>query len=76
MSVCMRWCCYEDPYDSQCEKIVKKGNNHVRCKRKGIHYNKVTDSYYCDMHYKKTQEVVIEEPRRRSFESCSSSSTE
>ena len=76
MSACMRWCCYEDPYGSQCDKIVKKGSNHVRCRRKGIHYDKVTAGYYCYMHYPKKHDAVIDEYKRRSYESCSSSSTE
>jgi len=48
---CTKWCCYDDPYDKQCMKIVTKNNMKVRCKRYGIMYHKETKRYYCEMHY-------------------------
>lgn len=48
---CLVWCCYEDPYDRQCGKIVKKSNNMVRCKRIGNYHIKEKNKYYCEKHY-------------------------
>lgn len=73
MSACMRWFCYDDPYDCQCAKIVRKGNTYVRCRRSGIYYDKKSNKYYCEMHYKKDESI---EKRPPSFDSCSSVSTD
>ena len=48
---CFVWCCYDDPYERQCVKIVKKSNNMVRCKRVGTTYIKQKNLYLCEMHY-------------------------
>jgi len=50
-SCCAKWCCYKDPYDKQCKKIVTKNNKRVRCRRFGKKYDKDTNRFYCEMHY-------------------------
>lgn len=48
---CMRWCCYDDPYDKQCTKIVIKNKKYVRCQRTETKYCKKNNSYFCEKHY-------------------------
>ena len=59
---CTKWCCYKDPYDKQCRKIVTKNNRRVLCKRYGKKYYKKTNRYYCEMHY---NEIVAAEKKEQ-----------
>lgn len=65
---CFVWCCYDDPYDRQCAKIVKKSNNMVRCKRVGTTYVKEKNHHLCDMHYKQYVENHKTESKRVSLD--------
>ena len=62
---CTKWCCYKDPYDEQCRKIVTKNNKRVRCKRYGKKYHKETNRYYCEMHYNELITAEKEEQHKR-----------
>lgn len=62
MASCMTWCCYEDPYDKQCRKIVMKNKKRVRCQRIGSNYHKHSKKYYCDMHYQ--EKMKVESPKQ------------
>jgi hypothetical protein len=71
--VCMRWCCYEDPYDKQCVKIVKKNKKYVRCQRTETKYCKKDNAYYCEKHYIPSVETSDEGNNQFSIESDSES---
>ena len=63
---CTKWCCYKDPYDEQCRKIVTKNNKRVRCKRYGKKYHNETNRYYyCEMHYNEIVAAEKEEQHKR-----------
>ena len=70
---CTKWCCYKDPYDKQCRKIVTKNNKRVRCKRYGKIYHKETNRYYCEMHYNEIVAAEKEEKMNR-VSTCTDSS--
>jgi len=73
---CFVWCCYDDPYDRQCVKIVKKSNNMVRCTRLGTTYVKEKNKYLCDMHYKQYLENQKSDNKRTSIDISEGSSSD
>ena len=50
-NVCLRWFCFEDPYDKQCSKMVEKNSKMVQCKRIGTHFVSFNNEYLCDKHH-------------------------
>ena len=62
VNICMRWFCFEDPYERQCSKMVETNNKLVQCKRVGKHYVKHKNGYYCDKHHdvKEVENVSIQ----------------
>lgn len=67
VNICMRWFCFEDPYERQCSKMVEKNNKLVQCKRVGKHYVKHKNGYYCDKHHDVKE---VEKERRHSIENA------
>ena len=62
---CTKWCCYKDPYDKQCRKVVTKNNKRVRCKRYGTNYHKESNKYYCKIHYNELITAEKEKENKR-----------
>nr|QOI90501.1 hypothetical protein HWQ62_00366 [Pyramimonas orientalis virus] len=57
-NICVRWFCYQDPYKTQCSKMVMKNNKLVQCKRIGKHYIKFKNAYHCDKHHNVQEEEL------------------